>query len=51
MVDPTINLISRTDHFYKKREYGFNVLPKYDIIIHYNIVKMKESHKLIKESL
>jgi hypothetical protein len=32
-VGPTMNLISRTYHFCERREYKFNVLLKYDIII------------------
>jgi hypothetical protein len=33
VVVPTMNLINRTHHFCKRREYAFNVLPEYDIII------------------
>jgi hypothetical protein len=33
VVGPTMNLISGTLHFCEKREYAFNVLPEYDIII------------------
>ena len=34
MMGPTINLISGIHDFCEKREYAFNVLPKYSIIIH-----------------
>jgi hypothetical protein len=32
MVDPSINLIYGTHDFCERREYAFNVLPKYSII-------------------
>ena len=33
VVDPIINLISRFYNFCERREYAFNVLPEYSIII------------------
>ena len=32
VVGPIMNLISGTHNFYKRREYAFNILPKYSII-------------------
>ncbi len=29
----TMNLINGTHHFYERKEYVFNALPKYDIIL------------------
>jgi hypothetical protein len=33
VVVSTMNLINRTHYFCERREYAFNVLPEYDIII------------------
>jgi hypothetical protein len=33
VVGLTMNLISGTHHFCERREYSFNILPEYDIII------------------
>jgi hypothetical protein len=35
VVGPTINLISGTHNFCERKEYAFNVLPEYSIIIRY----------------
>ncbi len=37
VVDLTMNLISRTHYFYEKREYVFNVLLEYYIIMQTNL--------------
>ena len=33
LVSLTMNLINETHHFCERKEYAFNVLPEYDIII------------------
>jgi len=43
MMDPTMNLISRTHHLCEKREYAFMVLREYTIIFRSNLIDHNEN--------
>jgi hypothetical protein len=45
VVGSTMNLISGTQHFCERREYAFNILPEYNIIIRSFDVKEREEGK------
>ena len=48
IVDPTINLISRTNHSCERSEYAFMILRKYTIISHFCHLSISKGYLIFK---